>query len=176
VLFFSLNVLANYYFHFRVAGKPGRPVPELDLVYILGASAFLLWLWEQTGRAARVAVAAVIAGAFATTVGYVRHVWHIYALWPDYQSRVEYRITDWLAKNMPDVRAYPTGSVRFWFDAWHDLAQLGGGSDQGLLNGEVESAQWETILGSNAEPSVLWLQGDGGGCGLCGRQTLPGNL
>ena len=161
VLFFSLNVLGNYYIHFRVAGEPGRLVPELDLVYILGASALLLWLWEQTGRAARVAVAAVIAGAFATTVGYVRHAWHIYALWPDYQSRVEYRITDWLAKNMPEVRAYPTGSVRFWFDAWHDLAHLGGSSDQGLLNGEVEPAQWETILGSNAEPSVLWLQAMG---------------
>jgi hypothetical protein len=161
VLFFSLNVLGNYYIHFRVAGEPGRLVPELDLVYILGASALLLWLWEQTGRAARVAVAAVIAAAFATTAGYVRHAWHIYALWPDYQSRVEYRITDWLAKNMPEVRAYPTGSVRFWFDAWHDLAHLGGSSDQGLLNGQVEPAQWETILGSNAEPSVLWLQAMG---------------
>ena len=55
----------------------------------------------------------------------------MFPLWPDYTNRVEYRVTDWLWKNMPDARAYPTGSVRFWFDAWHDLAQVGGGSEQG---------------------------------------------
>ena len=52
----------------------------------------------------------------------------------------------------------PTGSVRFWFDAWHDLAQLGGGSDQGLLNGQVEPAQWEINLGPNPKPTILWMQ------------------
>ena len=59
---------------------------------------------------------------------------------------------------MPDARAYPTGSVRFWYDAWHDLPQLGGGSEQGLLNGVVEAAQWETNLGSKPEPTILWMQ------------------
>jgi len=39
-----------------------------------------------------------------------------------------------------------TGSLRFWFDAWHDLAQLGGGSDQGLRNPLVTNAQWEYTL------------------------------
>jgi hypothetical protein len=70
----------------------------------------------------------------------------MFPLWPDYQNRVEYRVTDWLWKNMPDARAYASGSVRFWYDAWHDLAQLGGGSDQGLLNGELAPAHWETSL------------------------------
>jgi hypothetical protein len=51
--------------------------------------------------------------------------------------------------------------VRFWFDAWHDLAQLGGGSEQGLLNKQVEPAQWESNLGSNTEPTVLWMQSMG---------------
>jgi hypothetical protein len=88
----------------------------------------------------------------------VRHAWDVFPTWPDYQSRVEYRVTDWLWKNMPDARAYPTGSVRFWYDAWHDLPQLGGGSEQGLLNGVVEAAQWETHLGARPEPAILWMQ------------------
>jgi hypothetical protein len=82
----------------------------------------------------------------------------MFPLWPDYQSRVEYRVTDWLWKNMPDARAYPTGSVRFWYDTWHDLAQVGGGSEQGLMNAQVEPAQWETNLGPNVEPTILWMQ------------------
>ena len=102
-----------------------------------------------------------MVAAFCTTAGYVRHAWHMFPLWPDYQSRVEYRVTDWLWKNMPDARAYPTGSVRFWYDVWHDLAQVGGGSEQGLLNGQVEPAQWETNLGPNAEPTILWMQAMG---------------
>jgi hypothetical protein len=81
--------------------------------------------------------------------------------WPDHTNRVEYRVTDWLWKNMPDARTYPTGSVRFWFDTWHDLAQLGGGSEQGLLNSQVETAQWETNLGPNPKPAILWMQAMG---------------
>jgi hypothetical protein len=96
--------------------------------------------------------------AFYTTIGYVQHAWHMFPLWPDYQSRVEYRMTDWLWKNMPNSRAYPTGSVRFWYDTWHDLQQLGGGSEQGLLNGQVEPAQWETNLGQDPKPTILWMQ------------------
>src|SRR5262249_20060530 len=69
-----------------------------------------------------------------------------------------YRITDWLWKNLPDARIYSSGSVRFWFDAWHDLAEVGGGSEQGLLNGQVETAQWETNLAADAKPTVLWMQ------------------
>jgi len=161
VIFFSLNVLGNNFFNFRISGEPLRLVPELDLVFILGMVTLLAWMWERPGRAPRIAAAAIAIAAFVTANGYVRYAWHMFPLWPDYQSRVEYRVTDWLAKNMPDSRAYPSGSVRFWFDAWHDLAQVGGGSEQGLLNSRVEQAQWEINLGPNAEPSVLWLQAMG---------------
>ena len=85
----------------------------------------------------------------------------MFPLWPDYTNRVEYRVSEWLHTNMPDSRIYASGSVRFWFDAWHDLAQVGGGSEQGLLNSQVEPAQWEINLGPNAEPGILWLQAHG---------------
>jgi hypothetical protein len=67
-------------------------------------------------------------------------------------------MSDWLWKNLPDARMAPSGSVRFWFDAWHDLAELGGGSEQGLLNSQVVPAQWESNLGTQGEPTVLWMQ------------------
>ncbi len=158
VVFFSLNVLGNFYFNFRVSGEPTRLLPELDMIYIMAIVWLLRWMWLRRGIALRGLAVAIVVAAFATTLGYVRHAWHMFPLWPDYQNRVEYRMTDWLWRNMPTARAYPTGSVRFWYDTWHDLAELGGGSDQGLLNGQVETAQWETTLGPNPQPSILWMQ------------------
>src|SRR5271157_2063967 len=59
---------------------------------------------------------------------------------------------------MPDARVNASGSVRFWFDAWHDLAELGGGSEQGLLNTVAYDSQWEISGGSDPQPAILWLQ------------------
>ena len=158
VLFFSLDVLGNYYFGFNVAGDPHRLVPELDLALVLGAALLLEWLWNRRHRAARVAVCVIVAAALATTTGYIRRAWYVIARWPDYRTRVEYRVTDWLWTHMPDARVCSAGSVRFWFDTWHDLAELGGGSDQGLLNTVVQDAQWEIREGSNSQAAILWLQ------------------
>ena len=158
VVFFSLNVLGNYYFNFRIAGEPLRLLPELDMIYIMAIVLVLQWMWNRPGIALRGVAIVVVLASFYTAKGYIRHAWHMFPTWPDYRSRVEYRISDWFWKNMPDARVAPTGSVRFWFDAWHDLAQLGGGSEQGLLNKQVEPAQWESNLGPNTEPTVLWMQ------------------
>jgi len=161
VVFFTLNVLGNNFFNFRITGEPLRQVPELDLVYILGAVTVLMWMWTRPAKAFRIAAAVILILAFYTTKGYVRHAWHMFPLYPDYQSRIEYRVSEWLHQNMPDSRVYASGSVRFWFDAWHDLAQVGGGSEQGLLNSQIEPAQWETNLGPNLEPTLLWMQATG---------------
>ena len=158
VLFFSLDVLGNYYFGFDVAGDPHRLVPELDLALVLGAALLLEWLWNRRHRAARVAVCVIFAAALATTTGYIHRAWHVVARWPDYRTRVEYRVTDWLWTHMPDARVCSAGTVRFWFDAWHDLTELGGGSDQGLLNPIVQDAQWAISQGSDPASLLLWLR------------------
>ena len=158
VVFFSLNVLGGIYFNFRISGDPVRLLPELDMIYIMAAVLMLRWLWGRPGIDLRAVVLVILIAAFWTTTGYIRYAWHMFPLSPDYQNRIEYRITDWLWKNMPDARAYPSGYVRFWYDAWHDLPQLSGGSDQGLLNGELAPAQWETKLGAKPEPAILWMQ------------------
>lgn len=160
-LFISVNVLGNYYFNFRVTGEPGRLVPELDLVLILLAATILGWLWNRPGLVLRGVAVVIVLAAFWTTKGYIRHAWHMFALWPNYQDRIEYKISEFFWQNMPDARTLPSGSVRFWFDTWHDLPQLGGGSDQGVLNGEAEQAQWEINMGPNPEPAILWLQSMG---------------
>jgi len=157
-VFFTLNVVGNYFFNFRVSGEPLRWVPELDMVWIMAAVACLRWTWSRPARWTRVAAVVVVAAAFVTAKGYVRHAWEMFPLSPDYQSRVEYRIPAWMAENMPHARAFTSGSVRFWYNAWFDGAQLGGGAEQGLMNGLVLPAQWEVNQGLDPVPSILWMQ------------------
>ncbi|MEO8594025.1 MAG: hypothetical protein ABI759_11950 [Candidatus Solibacter sp.] len=161
VVFFSLNVLGNYYFNFRVSGEPLRLLPELDMIYIMTMVYFLAWMWQRPQLAWHGVAALIVASSFWTTHSYLMRAWDIVPSWPDHTNRVEYQITEWLAKNLPDARHYPSGSVRFWFDTWRDLTQIGGGSEQGLLNGMVENAQWETNLGPKAPPTIAWMQSMG---------------
>ena len=64
---------------------------------------------------------------------------------------------EWIAIHMPQSRTFVAGSVRFWWDTWHDLAQVGGGSDQGLINEQEYKARWEIMMGASPEMAVRWL-------------------
>ena len=158
LVFFGLNVAGHHFLNFRVMGEPGRLIPELDLVIILAAALLFEWMWRRPGPWLKIAVAVVVIVAFASTRHYIKNARHIIQPWPNYQSRVEYRVTDWLWKNMPDARVSTSGTVRFWFDAWHDLTELGGGSEQGLTNPIAYNAMWELNVGTSSEVALLWLK------------------
>ena len=161
VVFFTLNVLGNFYFNFRVTGEPLRLLPELDMIYIMLMVYLLSWMWRRPQIAWHGLAALIVVASFWTTHSYLMRAWDIVPSWPDHTNRVEYQVTEWLAKNMPDARHYPSGSVRFWFDTWHDLTEVGGGSEQGLINGTVNKAQWEINLGPKPEPTIAWMQAMG---------------
>ena len=164
LLFFGLNVLGHYFFRFRILGEPGRLVPELDMAMILFGIEALRRFWNvpfPSPLAMRLSGAFVLMVAFGTVWSarnFVRHAWEIYPKEPDYRKRVEYRMSDWLASHMPDSRTFVTGSVRFWWDAWRDNAEVGGGSDQGLMNPNPSAAAWEILMGTDPELAVRWLQ------------------
>jgi len=158
---FTLDVAGNHFWNFRVMGEPGRLVPELDLVLILGLLLPLEWLWQRPGPWLKAVVAALLLTAFATSRHYIRHSRELIQRWPDYQARVEYRVTDYLWTHMPQARVFTSGTVRFWYDDWHDLEEMGGGSDQGLLNPVVPDVEWEMVLGTEPEPVLLWSQAMG---------------
>ena len=158
VTFFTLDVAGNYFFHFVVTGVPLRWVPELDLVLIVGVVVVLRVLWRRSSVLARVAPVLIAAVMLFSAKGYVRHAWRIFEPFPDPRSRVEYRVSDWLARNLPDARVKASGSVRFWLDAWHDIPQLGGGSDQGLINGVTIRSSYQIDYVPQPEESILWMQ------------------
>ena len=168
LLAFAFIVLGEHWLGVRVTGSPSRFVPELDLVLILFALQLARWMWTQARawfskhtwlpRAGFGLVGAlVLMGSFR----YLSNAWRIYPEAADYQQRVEYRLSGWMARNLPGVRAHVDGSVRFWYNAWHSLAYLAGGANQGMLNQAILPALQELRFGENGEISIRWLQSFG---------------
>ena len=165
LVFTALNVLGYYYFRFNMLGDPHRLIPEFDLAMILAGIEGLRRLWIQPWAiplASRIARGFVIVVALGTAIvqrHFIRRAWEAYPDEPDYRQRVEYQMSDWVAQNAPNARTFVTGSTRFWWDAWHDNAEVGGGSDQGLENPNPDIALWEVIIGrSDPNPSIQWLK------------------
>jgi hypothetical protein len=115
-------------------------------------------MWNRPGTGLRWLSGVVVLLSFCTTVGYLRHAWEMFPRWPDYRTRIEYKVPEWIAQNLPDARVATAGSVRIWYDSWRDLPQLGGGSDQAILSRAVEQSQWEIKLGPQPGTSILWMQ------------------
>jgi hypothetical protein len=166
--FIGLYTLGFYGFGFRVWGEPGRLLPELDLVIILAGAEVVRRIWAGAGNlrgarrwAARGAVAAGVIAALSPARTYLRHAWEQYPEDRAPQRRVEYRLTEWMRKNLPEARALVTGSIRFWYNAWFDGAQVDGGSEQGRQNHNLIGASWEVPAGDQPEFAVLWLQAVG---------------
>lgn len=169
-IFMTLDVVGNHYLGFRVMGEPLRLVPELDLIYILLAISVLGWLLRRRierprllALAPQVLAALILIAACVPALRYLRQAWKPYTRDEHPERRIEYRLTDWLARNLPGERILVSGSLRFWFNTWHDLAQVGGGSDQGVLNQSSVAALWVVVHDPDPEWALQWLQAAGAG-------------
>jgi hypothetical protein len=159
---FGLMVMGNQYFDFRVIGEPGRLIPELELAIFLAAGLLFAWM-ARRGRWWKAAAIGLALAYLAPAKGYVRHAWQTIPGRSTHRNRVEFIVSDWVHKNLPGVRTLATGSVRFWYNAWYDLPQLGGGSEQGLLNVNTQWAQANAVANDDAAVSIAWLQAMGTG-------------
>ncbi|MDZ4799422.1 MAG: hypothetical protein SGI92_14760 [Bryobacteraceae bacterium] len=157
---FFINSVGNHYLDFRIIGEPARLFPELDMLLILLVVELLRRFWSIPWRfpiLARVAVAAVVVLSLSPAWSYLQKSRTFFVT--DYpEPRVEHELTTWMAKNMPNARALPAGTVRFWYNAWYDLPQLTGGSEQGLLNPKVVPPVWQAYLGDDANIAIRYLQ------------------
>ena len=74
------------------------------------------------------------------------------------EQRIEYRLSGWLAHNLPASRVYIASSLGFWSHAWNDIPQVGGVSDQGMQNQIIALANWQIIRSGNAARDIDWLK------------------
>ena len=156
----SLQVLGQRSFNFRVMGEPERHIPEFDMMFIVAACLLLGWAWRK-GYAGKAVTIAVLLATFYHVKGFARHSKEYFHEDLHPEQRIEYKLTDWMYRNKPNARALATGSVRFWYNAWHDLPQMGGGSEQGLMNLNT-SVAYTHITGANSAEmrglAIGWAQ------------------
>lgn len=156
-LFFTVNTVGNYWLDFRIIGEPMRLAPELDLIWIWVLVFAMLWLWRKSVLGRGIVFATILA-LLGLHYNYLRHNRAIFPLGTDYKTTVYWRTPEWIAQNYPNARSYVTGAVRFWYNTWHDLYQLGGSSEQGLENTMVMPSQWEIVMGPDPKLAIAWLQ------------------
>ncbi len=156
VVIFGVYVLGYFYFGLLTAGDPARLVPELDLVLILGCVELARIFWKRPRLRTGVAVVTLIA--FTPAVRYLTHAWSPFPKSRPVENVFEYQTAKWVHDYLPGERVLPSGSIRFWFDAWSDNAQPDGGSMQGMLNQIIPIAIFQIQQGPRADLAILWLQ------------------
>jgi hypothetical protein len=155
-IFLAIYVLGWYYFKFSVTGDPVRLTPELDLALILLGTYYLSIAWGRPMLRSGIVVLLCLASYPA--IQYLRHAWTIFPKTADVRERCEFQTAKWMHDHLPDARAFPCGSIRFWYNTWYNNNQIYGGSNQGMLNQILPVANWQIAHGDKAEPAVAWLQ------------------
>ncbi len=155
----GVYVLGFYYFDLRILGQAHRLDPELDLALSLLFAELVGLLW--TRRKLRAFTIAATCFVFLPATSYFDHSHFPFRRAGRLQDQYEFQITQWVHEHLPDRRVLPAGSVRFWFDAWFDNGQTGGGSEQGMLNSTLPAAMWQIYAGNRGDTALLWLQATG---------------
>ncbi len=154
LLFFAVQVLGQFWFKFRITGEPMRFVPEFDMVLILAIVEVIRRLWLMK----RWVAIAVTVLCFTFSAKYLSKPWSVYSADPDYRQRVEYRMTEWIARNLPGSRVFPFGSVSYWYTTWRDLPQVAGGSDQGMQTMMPAISRFQISVENDPQRDIYWLQ------------------
>jgi hypothetical protein len=155
-LILSVYVIGFFWAGLRILGEPGRLAPELDFALLLLAVLVIDRLWAS----GRMRVEAVVLGVllFAPAVVYLQHAYSPFPRAANWETQYERRMTKWVWENLRGERVLPSGTNRFWYDAWFDNAQPTGGSEQGLLNQILPIASYQ--LYQNQDPAIvtMWMQ------------------
>lgn len=154
LLFFGLEVLGQRWVDFRITGEPKRFLPELEIMLILAMVAGIRLLWRFNRWAA---IAATIA-CFSISVRYMAKPWSVYSADPNFTQRVEYRMPEWIAQNLPGSRVFTFGSVSYWYTTWRDLLEVNGGADQGAQTLMAPLARYQIRIEGDPQRDVYWLQ------------------
>ncbi len=84
----------------------------------------------------------------------------------DITSTVEYKTSQWFARNMPGERVFAAGSVSFWLNAWSDTPQVTGCCLPGMPNPMSWTVGYIVPSGDgagehDAEYALLWMRAFG---------------
>ena len=84
----------------------------------------------------------------------------------DIFQTIEYKTAQWFRKHVDGQRVLAPGTISFWLNAFGDIAQFGGGFDQGRVNRVITHVQYQLYSADGAgekagEIATLWLRAYG---------------
>ena len=170
-LIFTVDVLAALWFSVRVVGDPVRLSPEMDMALLLLMVLLITALWKLPRL--RIVAAVLTVVMFIPARVYLQHAYSPFPRAASWEDQYERRIAKWVASNLPGERVMASGSIRFWYDAWFDLPQTMGGSDQGMLNQGLPASVYQIYHHDRGDISVLWLQALGTSAVIVPDATSP---
>ncbi|HEV8145367.1 MAG TPA: hypothetical protein VGP79_03260 [Bryobacteraceae bacterium] len=157
IVLFLISTVGAKLYGFRIVGEPMRFLPELDLLLILPLAEAVRMLASIRRRFAVAAVLLVLC----VVPDYLWHPWSVYNSESNVNGRVEHRLPEWIAQNMPGARVFTSGSMRVWSSAWRDVAEITGGSDQGSPHRLRALEQWQVNIGDDLDREIDWLIASG---------------
>jgi hypothetical protein len=84
----------------------------------------------------------------------------------DIRTRIEYRMARWIDQNLGPQRVAVPGATQFWFLAFADTPQIGGGFEQGVSNPAIRIISYLLVSGETPgfdarDTTLLWLKAFG---------------
>lgn len=163
--------------HIPILPVTERYCLEVDLGVCL-LLAILLW---QIPVRVRWAVLAVLLALAVPQVRKIRHNARLLMKPIDATQTVEYRSSEWIARNLPGVRIMDGGAATYWFDYWTDNPQLSGGHDGLAPNIMQRIATFTIFVGENAgardaEYSIFWMKAFGVGAIYVAGANSPDHI
>jgi len=163
--FMATLSLAWEWFGVAIMPEAKRYHLEMEMALSLVAAFALRPLLDQLSGWRRV----VIASAFLLFAVLQLKTYHAHAEYYghpiDIRTTLEYQAAQWLDQNMQGRRVYVPGTVSYWLNAFTDVAQFGGGWDQGIVNPHEAAVFYQLYSGEGTdkegEVGAAWLRAFG---------------
>jgi hypothetical protein len=164
--FFMCTVTLAYgWLQVHLMPQPDRYHLEMEMalaplaVFALAAAA------RRLGRVPRAAVILSFAVFCFLQVKPYRHAGRDMAIALDIHGTSEYKVSEWIDRNIHGLPVYVSGSEYFWLNAFTGTPQLAGGFEQGVTNQLEPALQYELFSGEGTnqegELGALWLKAFG---------------
>jgi hypothetical protein len=152
----GLIVLGAYWFNWILLPQPHRYHLEMDMAFWL-ACALAIPAWPVARRYLYIAVAVVAL----PVIFHQRSLANAWIRPIAIETTAEYRISRWLAENLPGRRVFQPGTIGFWMNAFSDTPMLTGGFDNGMRNTFLQEVNFQIYAGDTLEVALDWLKAFG---------------
>ncbi len=165
--------LTKEWAHLTTWPQPERYHLAMEMGLAMLAGVAWSWVWTRSPRTGRRALVVASAGLLLFQAREYRQYARMLIKTTPIQETLEYRVSEWVAANLPGERVFLSGSSGFWSTAFADVVQFKGGFDQGQPYRNRHDANYALpYLEHNGAVTAAWLRAYGNRAVLVsGRQT-----